>query len=135
MILDTCVNDNNYTFNTTAPVSLGSIDVTPRNLAGTVGADVVLPCRSSDGQLDWAVSHDRGKTWIDISRGEKVNNPHYNIISTEAGEYNLQILDLTLQDGALYKCLHWFKSEYAYVNLVVMCEYMFRSLFPQHANN
>ncbi len=100
--------------------------MTPPNKAGIIGTNVVLPCKSSDGGLlSWAVSSDRGDTWTNIAFGDDVvgNNPHYDIISTEAGEYNLQILNLTLEDGALYQCQHLIMSKYAYANLVVMCMY------------
>ncbi|KAK6173116.1 hypothetical protein SNE40_016635 [Patella caerulea] len=83
--------------------------VEPQNTSAIQGSTTILKCTVSDrnGQVQWtkdkfALGTDRNLEWY----------PRYSMIGTDApvgrpyaiGEYNLQIIDVQLEDDAIYQC-------------------------------
>ncbi len=112
---------------------MDTIIISPDNVAELSGKDVTLLCKTSDGaELYWAKSDDRGQSWTYIAIGDEViGDPEkYEVDTTEnnvttPGVYNLRILDLVLQDAALYRCQHLILFENVYAHAIVMGESQF----------
>ena len=106
---------------------LTALTVRPENKAAIAGDSVILSCSGQSSTIIWA-EYITTSSETFISVGESMSDPPnreiYQIINPSVGTYNLHI-HLLATSGGRYKCQELLPQDNAYVNIIVMGEWLY----------